>query len=53
MKINVWHSTKNTQSMHSLTSGVHNSKHTYVPMADIYSKANSDRSKWRKDVYVQ
>ena len=33
--LNVWHSTEQRTLTHPLTSGVHQSKHAYVPKADI------------------
>ena len=35
MKINVWNSIKQRTVDASLTSGIHDSKHAYVPKADI------------------
>jgi len=36
MKINVWHSIEQrTLLMHPLTSGIHDSKHAYVPKTKI------------------
>ena len=47
MKINVWHSIEQrTLLMHPLTSGIHDSKHAYVPKTKILNT-------WRKFICVE
>jgi len=41
MKINVWHVEQRTLT-HPLTSGIHESKHTHVPKADILNRGLHD-----------
>jgi len=48
MKKNVWHTIEQRTMTHPLTSGIHDSKHAYVPKADRHFKHMTEINMCRK-----